>query len=869
MDSPVTPMMKQYFNIKSEYEDCILFFRLGDFYEMFYDDAITASEILEITLTGKDCGQKERAPMCGVPYHSAQNYIAKLIKSGHKVAICEQTEDPKAAKGIVKREVIRVITPGTATLDTLLQSSENNFLASIYIDKDMYAVSFCDVSTGELITTEGSNSITENNLTNTLACFKPSEIIINDKSFKKNKMFAELKNRLNFYENYISEDYFDFYEAEELVFGRFTNPETKTALSGRTLCVRTIGAMLKYLAETQKIDLSHIREVHFYNAYDYMEIDISSRRNLELTQTMRTMTKRGSLFGILDKTKTGMGSRQLKMWLDRPLISADEINMRLDAVEEMVLKSELREDLTSAFKEINDIERILGKVVYATCNARELASLRESISVFPKIKAVLSECKSRLLADSFREFDLLEDVYKLLCDAIKEDDLPVTVREGGMIKAGFDKELDRLRTLMENSTAVLMNMEADEKEKTGIKNLKISYNKVFGYYIDVTKSQTDKVPENYIRKQTLANSERYITPELKELENSILGAKERVKELEYEDLMYILRTVNKNSERLQNMSKLISAADALCALASVAVNNGYTRPNVDNSDTIDIKDGRHPIVELASRDSLFVPNDTFLNTSDSRFSIITGPNMAGKSTYMRQTALIAIMAQIGSFVPASSCHMGVVDKIFTRIGASDDLSSGYSTFMVEMNEVAHILKNATSKSLLILDEVGRGTSTFDGLSIAWSVVEYICENIGAKSLFATHYHELTELENRIDGVKNYSIAVKRRGDDIIFLRKIINKGTDDSFGIEVAKLAGVPDAVIERAREILTSVENGQGISVDTIPEGAVETEVSEIRVDDEIIKNILELDISTLTPLEAMNELYVLQKKVKEKNEN
>lgn len=869
MDSPVTPMMKQYFNIKSEYEDCILFFRLGDFYEMFYDDAIVASEILEITLTGKDCGQKERAPMCGVPYHSAQNYIAKLIKNGHKVAICEQTEDPRAAKGIVKREVIRVITPGTATLDTLLQSSENNFLASIYIDNDMYAVSFCDVSTGELITTEGSNTITENNLTNTLACFKPSEIIINDKSFKKNKMFAELKNRLNFYENYISEEYFDFYEAEELVFGRFTSPETKTALSGRTLCVRTIGAMLKYLAETQKIDLSHIRDIHFYNAYDYMEIDISSRRSLELTQTMRTMTKRGSLFGILDKTKTGMGSRQLKMWMDRPLISADEINMRLDAVEEMVLKAELREDLISAFKEINDIERILGKVVYATCNARELASLRESIAVFPKIKKTLSECKSRLLADSFREFDLLEDVYKLLCDAVKDDDLPVTVREGGMIKDGFDKELDRLRALMENSTAVLMKLEAEEKEKTGIKNLKISYNKVFGYYIDVTKSQTDKVPENYIRKQTLANSERYITPELKELENSILGAKERVKELEYEDLMYILGTVNKNSERLQNMSKLISVADVLCSLAAVAVNNGYTRPIVDNSDMIDIKDGRHPIVELASRDSLFVPNDTFLNTSDSRFSIITGPNMAGKSTYMRQTALIAIMAQIGSFVPASSCRLGVIDKIFTRIGASDDLSSGYSTFMVEMNEVAHILKNATSKSLLILDEVGRGTSTFDGLSIAWSVVEYICENIGAKSLFATHYHELTELENRIAGVKNYSIAVKRRGDDIIFLRKIINKGTDDSFGIEVAKLAGVPDTVIERAREILTNVENGQAISVDTIPDSTDEMETSEIKMDNEIIKNILELDISTLTPLEAMNELYVLQKKVKEINEN
>ncbi len=869
MAESATPMMSQYFEIKKEYEDCILFFRLGDFYEMFYDDAVIASQILEITLTGKNCGKSERAPMCGVPYHSAQNYIAKLIKSGRKVAICEQTEDPKTAKGIVKRDVIRVITPGTATLDTVLQSSENNFLASIYVDKDMYAASFCDVSTGELITTEGTNTITENNLANTIACFKPSEIIINDKSFKRNKLFADLKNRIGFYENYISEDYFDFYETENTVFNKFTDPETKTVLGGRTLCIRTIGAMLKYLKETQKINLSHIREVRFYNAYDYMEIDMSSRRNLELTQTMRNMTKHGSLFGILDKTKTGMGSRRLKMWMDRPLISADEINKRLDAVEEMSVKTEIRGELTSAFKEINDIERILGKVVYSTCNARELAALRKSIGVFPQIHKTLSLCENPLFKDCCRDFDILDDIYKLLDSSIKDDDLPVTVREGGMIKSGFDKELDRLRSLMDDSTAVLMKMEAEEKEKTGIKNLKISYNKVFGYYIDVTKSQADKVPENYIRKQTLANSERYITPELKELENSILSAKERVKDLEYEDFMYVLGIINKNSERLQNMSKMISIADVLCALAAVSVRNNYTRPVVDNSDIIDIKGGRHPIVELSSRDSLFVPNDTFLNTTDSKFSIITGPNMAGKSTYMRQTALITIMAQIGSFVPASKCRIGVVDKIFTRIGASDDLSSGYSTFMVEMNEVAHILKNATSKSLVILDEVGRGTSTFDGLSIAWAVVEYICANIGAKSLFATHYHELIELENRIDGVKNYSIAVKRRGDDIIFLRKIINKGTDDSFGIEVARLAGVPDAVIERAKEILTDVEDGQGISVERLPEHTAKKNENSIEVDSEILENIMSLDISTLTPLEAMNELYRLQKKVSELNEN
>jgi len=862
MNSPVTPMMKQYFEIKNEYEDCILFFRLGDFYEMFYKDAIEASEILEITLTGKDCGQEERAPMCGVPYHSAQNYIAKLIKNGKKVAICEQVEDPKAAKGIVKRDVIRVITPGTANLDAVLTSGENNFLASICLDEGKYSASFCDVSTGELITTEGDYDIVENRLVNTLACFKPAEIIINDGAAKYNKIFYELKSRFDFCENYLPNGYYDFEDSKEKVYNRFKSLNKNDILFKRDMCVRSLGALLSYLEETQKTDLSHISEIRYYDVCDFMEIDISSRRNLELTETMRDKTKRGSLYGILDKTKTSMGARRLKGWIDRPLINADDINQRLEAVHEFALKSQLRDSLTEELKQINDIERIISKVVYASCNARDLISLKQSLKVLPAIRNLLFDCEGKLMRDAFDTFDVLDDIYMLLENSIEENETPATIREGGIIKDGFDKELDRLRSIHRNGATIIAEMEATEKEKTGIKNLKIAYNKVFGYYIEVSKLQSDKVPDHYVRKQTLANCERYITQELKELENTVLSAKERINDLEYEDFMYIRGEIHKNTERILNMAKIISVTDVLTSFANVAVTNGYVRPIVDNGDEISIKDGRHPIVETVLYDSLFVPNDTYLNTESDRFSIITGPNMAGKSTYMRQTALIVLMAQIGSFVPAKSCKVGIVDKIFTRIGASDDLASGQSTFMVEMNEVAHILKNATKKSLLVLDEIGRGTSTFDGLSIAWAVVEYVCEKIGAKSLFATHYHELTALEGKIEGVKNYSIAVKKRGEDITFLRKIIRGGTDDSFGIEVAHLAGVPTEVLKREHEVLNAIESGKSASDGKEIETRMEQNRAVTYKNNEIADAIMAIDITTLTPLEAMNELFKLQKK-------
>ena len=869
MKAPVTPMMKQYFEIKNEYQDCILFFRLGDFYEMFYDDAITASEILEITLTGKDCGQEERAPMCGVPYHSAQTYIARLVKNGKKVAICEQVEDPKAVKGIVKREVIRIITPGTANLEEVLVSGENNFLACICLEDKKFAVSFCDASTGELITTEGDFDIVENHLVNILACFKPAEILINDSAVAHKKIFDEIRSRFDFYDSYLPNSYYDFEDAKQNVYKKFKTLASNDILYKRDMCVRSLGALLNYLTETQKTDLSHIREVRYYDVCDYMEIDMASRRNLELTETMRDKSKKGSLFGILDKTKTGMGARRLKSWIDRPLIEADAINNRLEAVNEFVLKPVLRDTLRDSLKKIHDIERIIGRAVYGNCNAREFLSLKESLKILPEIKEIISTCESNLMKDAYRNFDELKDVWTLLENSINEKDTPLTIREGNIIKDGFDSELDRLRSIHKSGTGVMAEIEASEKEKTGIKNLKISYNKVFGYYIEVSKLHSDKVPDYYIRKQTLANCERYITQELKDLENTVLGAKERINDLEYEDFMYIRGEINKNSNRILDMAKILSTADVLCALSEIAVTNGYVRPVVNDSDVIDIKDGRHPIVESVLYDSLFVPNDTYLDTNESRFSIITGPNMAGKSTYMRQTALIVLMAQIGSFVPAKSAVIGIVDRIFTRIGASDDLASGQSTFMVEMNEVAHILKNATKKSLLILDEIGRGTSTFDGLSIAWAVVEYVCKNIGAKSQFATHYHELTVLEDKIEGVKNYSIAVKKRGEDITFLRKIVRGGTDDSFGIEVARLAGVPDEVLKRAHEVLSAIEDGSTVTDGNEIEQKMEINRANSDKNNAILNDIMAIDITTLTPLEAMNELFKLQKKAGEIIEN
>lgn len=864
MDTAVTPMMQQYLKIKEEYSDCILFFRLGDFYEMFFDDALTASKVLEITLTGKDCGMKERAPMCGVPFHSVEGYIARLVKNGYKVAICEQVEDPKAAKGIVKRDVIRVITPGTANIDSVLTNADNNFLSCVYIDDDGCGMSFADVSTGELITTQMDGDVYETAVMSTLACFQPAEIAISPGGAKYSKMFAELNKRFHFYSEYLQKEYFEPEICKKAVCEKFGwQSLSDTPLDGKELALRSLGAILEYLKETQKTNLSHMSSVKYYKTNEYMDIDVSSRRNLELTETMRDKAKKGSLFGILDKTKTAMGTRRMKAWIDRPLVNSKLINMRLDSVAELTEKYELRAAFADALKGINDIERIISKVVYGTCNARDLVSLRTSIDALPQIASALSQCESQLLSSLSGDFDTLRDLCTLLHDAVN-DEPPLTVREGGMIKDGFDKELDRLRDIAGHGAEKIAEVEAREKEATQIKSMKVSYNKVFGYYIEVSKSQIDKVPDNYVRKQTLVNCERYITQELKELENSILGARERINDLEYEDFMYVRGELNKNLKRLQKCATLVSVADVLCSLAAVAAENGYVKPTVDNSDVIDIRDGRHPIVEKYLTDSLFVPNDTYLDTGDSRFSIITGPNMAGKSTYMRQTALIVLMAQIGSFVPASACRVGIVDKIFTRVGASDDLASGQSTFMVEMSEVANILRGATKSSLLILDEIGRGTSTFDGLSIAWSVVEYVSERIGAKSLFSTHYHELTQLEDKLDGVKNYSVAVKKKGEGITFLRKIVRGGTDDSFGIEVAYLANVPHEVITRAREILSAIESEPSaeLSVSGIESGiAAKKEVAQSETP--LADRIRRLELSAMTPIEALNELYQLQKEV------
>jgi len=858
--SSVTPMMQQYLQIKEEYNDCILFFRLGDFYEMFFDDAITASRELEITLTGKDCGLEERAPMCGVPFHSAQGYVARLIKKGYKVAICEQVEDPATAKGIVKRDVVRVITPGTADTESI--GDENNFLASVFMQGDAYGIAFADVTTGEVIVSDGESDFGESTLINFLAAFRPSEIILNSGSASRCKDIVDLKKRYNFYDSFAPDELYELSKAKDSIKAQFGERAAVDAGIGESeLCQRALGGLLAYLYDTQKVDLTHINSFKYICSSRHLQIDISSFRNLELTQTMRDKEKRGSLLGILDRTKTAMGARRLKSWLDRPLIDSEQINLRSGAVEELVNNAMAREEITEALKLVYDIERILSRVVYGSCNARDFVSLRQSLEMLPTVKSALSKCSSHFLSQIATSLDTMSELRLLIACAIV-DEPPVTIKEGGMIKEGFDKELDRIKEILSGGTDYIAAVEAKERERTGIKNLKVAYNRVFGYYIEISKSNLDRVPEEYIRKQTLVGGERFITQELKELESNILNAREKVNALEYENFLAIKKEILSNLKKLQNTAKLVSVTDALCSLAVVASQRGYVRPVVNDGDVIDIKDGRHPVVEASLRDSLFVPNDTYLNTADSRFSIITGPNMAGKSTYMRQTALIVIMAQIGSFVPASECTVGIVDAVFTRVGASDDLASGQSTFMVEMNEVAHILKNATSKSLVILDEIGRGTSTFDGLSIAWAVAEYIADSshIGAKTLFATHYHELTALENRIDGIKNYSVAVKKRGDDITFLRKIVKGGTDDSFGIEVALLAGLPHEVISRAKEVLCMVESGSGVSA------AENIHPSETpQVSDSFKDELMAIDVSTLTPIEALNELYKLQKKVSE----
>ncbi len=860
----LSPMMQHYLNTKEEYEDSILFYRLGDFYEMFFDDAILVSKELELTLTGKDCGLKERAPMCGIPYHAAAVYIAKLIEKGYKVAICEQTEDPKTAKGMVKRDVIRVVTPGTLIDEELLDERSNNYLAVVYMNERGDAgISVSDASTGEVYAAEVRS---KEEILNEIARYSPKEIIACKTAAEKIAADVSVRFHINIEEN---KDRFFEGDSEEKIKSQFgetsleeINPNTRPA------AVKAVGAMLNYLEYAQKASVSYINKLNVYNVGQYMELDAATRRNLEITETMRDKSKRGSLLWVLDYTKTSMGARLLKQWVEKPLINPIEINKRLYSVQELADNMMLRDELGEVLAKTYDVSRIISRLSLATVTPRDMAALRETLINLPSLEYVLSGMKSPLLSECAKNFDLLEDMCKLLKDAIA-DEPAAFLRDGGVIRPGFCEEIDKLRMARDNGKDWLREIEQQEREKTGIPKLKVGYNKVFGYYIEVTNSYKDSVPETYIRKQTLANCERYITEDLKRVENTILGAAERIINLEAHMFESVRQRLVNELDRLKKAADIIALTDTLCSLAEAAVKNHFAMPEIADNGVIEIKDGRHPVVEKMSKNSMFVPNDTLMNRTDDRLLIITGPNMAGKSTYMRQVAVITLMAQIGSFVPAKKARIGVVDRIFTRVGASDDIASGQSTFMLEMNEVSYILKNATEKSLIILDEIGRGTSTFDGLSIAWAVAEYIQNKrkIGAKTLFATHYHELTELENELEGVKNYRIAVKKRGDDITFLRKIVPGGADDSYGIEVAALAGVPKEVISRAKKILAKVENGE---TDTAHkhDKREEEPANQVGFADtgaaEIADELKNMDVTTFTPIEAMNELFRLSEKAK-----
>ncbi len=856
----LSPMMKQYFEIKEKNKDCILFYRLGDFYEMFYDDAILASRELELTLTGRDCGQEERAPMCGVPFHSCEGYIAKLVSKGYKVAICEQTEDPKAAKGLVKRDIIRVITPGTVMEQSMLDESRNNYICSMYSSDKKIGICFCDISTGELYATDISGRDYYRILTNQLASYSPREILFGGDIINLKQLPEFIKSKLSAGVEMLDDDKFELSLCRETVEQQF--PDEMHLISDKPVVISSVGALINYLRETQMSGLERINHLEIYNEAQYMRLDYNTQRNLELTQTMLSKTKRGSLLWVIDKTKTAMGKRLIRSWLDHPLMNISKINNRQSAVEELVNDTVLRLELTATLSGIYDIERIMTKIVYGSANARDLRSLCSAITDLPQISDLISGCQSSYMRMIYKDLDLLEDIHSLIDSAIV-DDPPFSVREGGMIREGYNEELDIVNSDMNNSKDILSQIEAQEREKTGIPKLKIGYNRVYGYFLEVTNFYKNLVPDTYIRKQTLTGSERYITPDLKDLESRILGAKDRAIAMEYTLFETIRTTVSDNLERIQNTAKALATLDALTSLANVASDNRYVRPEVNQSTAIVIKDSRHPVVELLLRDSSFVPNDVNLDTKGERVDIITGPNMAGKSTYMRQIALIVLMAQMGSFVPASSAKIGIVDSIFTRVGASDDLASGQSTFMVEMNEVANIVKNATSKSLLILDEIGRGTSTFDGMSIARAVLEYCADKkkLGAKTLFATHYHELSVMEQLLDGVKNYSIAVKKRGDDITFLRRIVPGGADDSYGIEVAKLAGVPNTIINRAKEILADLESGKAETIIEKVNVNEDTQLSLMGVaSSPVIDKLKSVDLNTLTPIEAMNLLYELK---------
>ncbi|MBD5449926.1 MAG: DNA mismatch repair protein MutS [Lachnospiraceae bacterium] len=875
----LTPMMQQYLETKKEYQDCILLYRLGDFYEMFYDDAILASKELEITLTGKSCGQEERAPMCGVPHHALEGYLSKLVSKGHKVAICEQMEDPKLTRGIVKREVVRIVTPGTNLNLQTLEESRNNYLLCVVYFTGKTGISVADVTTGDYYLTEVEDI---RKLQDEINKYAPSEIICNEQFLVSGYEIDDLKDRLGVTVYPLQSHYFDEDGCRKSLMKHFhVNTLSGLGIEDFPTGLIAAGALLQYLYETQKTSLAHFTHLYPYLTNKYMLLDSSTRRNLELTETLREKQKKGSLLGVLDRTKTAMGGRLLRKYIEQPLIDREKMEKRLDAVEMLGKKSVDRDELREYLNTIYDLERLLGKVSYKTANPRDLIAFRSSLAMLPSIKTVLGDLDATLLQEINEHIDSLEDIYHLIDDSIIEEP-PISIRDGGIIKEGFSDTIDSLRNAKTDGKNWLAALEEEDRERTGIKNLRIKYNKVFGYYFEVTNSYKDLVPEDYIRKQTLANAERYTTPRLKELEDAILNAEDKLSTLEYDLFCEIREAIAAEMERIQRTARSIAKLDVFTSLSYIAERNQYIRPSLNEKGIIDIKGGRHPVVEQMIDHDMFIENDTHLDNQKHCIAVITGPNMAGKSTYMRQTALIVLLAQIGSFVPARKANIGIVDRIFTRVGASDDLSSGQSTFMVEMNEVANILRNATANSLLVLDEIGRGTSTFDGLSIAWAVIEHISNRkiLGAKTLFATHYHELTELEDKMDNVNNYCIAVKEKGDDIVFLRKIIKGGADKSYGIQVAKLAGVPDMVIDRAKEIVEQlsdndiIEKVQNIEINIKSEKHKPVKYDEVDLeqmllfdtvkDEDIIKELVEIDVGNLTPVDALNTLYRLQNKLK-----
>ena len=860
----MTPMMRQYLEIKEQNKDAILFFRLGDFYEMFNEDAKLVSEELDLTLTTRDRSkpEDERTPMCGVPFHSSDGYIARLIAKGYKVAICEQTEDPAQAKGLVKRDIIRVITPGTVD-SSMIEGSRANYICGIYLDENNAGLCICDITTGKTHVTAFSGAERVTHICNELGRFSPVEAVLSDVAFNETALTELLREKLGCrVENY-GDRRFRFEDAQRSAEKQF-GAQVQNLPASNPAATMALGGLLSFLYETQKTDLSHISDLEYYEQGRFMELDLTARRNLELTETLRGKEKRGSLLWVLDKTKTAMGARCLRSWLERPLLSVAEIERRLAAVDALVRDSMGREELILALTGINDMERLIGRIVYGSAGGRDMASLRASLQHLPHLKEMLAPFSAGLLGDLSARLDALEDVYELLCASIV-DEPPFSVREGGFIRDGYDGEIDRLRHILTGGKGIIAEVEAREKEKTGIKSLKVGYNKVFGYYIEVSKSYYDLVPETYIRKQTLANCERFITQELKDLEHTILTASDQVVALEFELFTRLRESIGAQMERIQNTAAAVGTIDTLLSLAAVAAKQNYCRPTVDDSGVLEIHDGRHPVVERVLKDTLFVPNDTYMGEQENRIAIITGPNMAGKSTYMRQVALITLMAQIGSFVPARAARIGVVDRIFTRIGASDDLAAGQSTFMVEMTEVADILKYATKNSLLILDEIGRGTSTFDGMSIARAVVEHCADKkkLGAKTLFATHYHELTQLENTLGGVTNYNIAIKSRGEELIFLRKIIPGGADRSYGVEVAKLAGLPDSVVKNARAILKELESQSGHETPLLAAQDTEQVSMAALGEAEVIDRLRRTQIDTMTPIEAMTLIYELKQKL------